>query len=230
MLRRPFAVGLMMMPCIGGGLLSTSAQAQFSETDAAVGVRTALERGATAAVALLGRYDGFLGNPRVRIPLPGFLKDAEMLLRAIGQQKRLDDLVTTMNRAAEASMPEAQALLISAVKSMSVDDGRRILSGGDDSVTQFFAGKTREPLNVRLLPVVTKETDKLALVEKYNTVVGKAAALGLVRQQDANLQQYVTGRALDGLFLMIGEEERKIRRDPAGTGSAILRKVFGGLK
>lgn len=207
-----------------------AAQAQLSETDAAAGMRAALERGASAAVALLGQPDGFLGNPKVRIPLPGFLNDAAKLLKATGQQKRVDELITSMNRAAEAAVPEAKALLVSAVKSMSVEDGRRILTGGDDSVTQFFAGKTREPLAERFLPIVTRETEKLALAEKYNAVAGKAAGFGLVKKQDANIQQYVTGKALDGLYLMIGEEERKIRQDPVGTGSAILKKVFGSLR
>ncbi len=204
--------------------------AEISETDAASGVRAALERGAVAAVGLLGRTDGFLGNPKVRIPLPGVLNDAAKLLKATGQQKRVDELVVAMNRAAEAAMPEAKALLVNAVKSMSVEDGRKILTGGDDSVTQFFAGKTREPLGVKFLPIVTKATERVKLADKYNAVAGKAAGLGLLKKEDANVQQYVTGKALDGLYLMIGEEERKIRKDPVGTGSAILKKVFGALK
>jgi Protein of unknown function (DUF4197) len=232
MQRRRFVRVLVWGPA-GAGLawsLPAQAQAQFSETDAAAGVRAALERGANAAVALLGQPDGFLGNPKVRIPLPGFLNDAAKLLKATGQQKRVDELVTTMNRAAEAAMPEAKSLLISAVKSMSVDDGRRILTGGDDSVTQFFATKTREPLTGTFLPVITRQTEKLALADKYNALAGKAASFGLMKKQDANIEQYVTAKALDGLYLIIGEEERKIRQDPVGTGSAILKKVFGGLK
>jgi len=109
-------------------------------------------------------------------------------------------------------------------------DARDILTGGDDSVTQFFAGKTRAPLSVKFLPIVTKATEKVALADKYNALAGKAASLGLVGPEDANLQQYVTGKALDGLYLMIGAEERKIRQDPLGTGSAILRKVFGAIR
>ncbi len=182
------------------------------------------------AVGLLGKTDGFLGNPKVRIPLPGFLQDAAKLLKATGQQKRVDELVTAMNRAAEAAVPEAKTLLVSAVKSMSVEDGRKILTGGDDSVTQFFATKTRKPLGEKFLPIVTRATEKVSLAAKYNAVAGKAAGLGLVKKEDANVQQYVTGKALDGLFLMIGEEERKIRKDPVATGSAILKKVFGSLK
>jgi hypothetical protein len=202
----------------------------LTEGDAAAGIRTALERGAVAAVGLLGKTDGFLGNPSVRIELPGFLNDAARFLKAAGQQRRLDELVTAMNRAAEAAVPEAKTLLVNAVKSMSVEDGRRILTGGDDAATQFFAGKTREPLSVKFLPIVTRATQKVALADKYNAVAGRASSLGLLKKEDANVQRYVTTRALDGLYLMIGEEERKIRQDPIGTGSAILKRVFGSLK
>ena len=202
----------------------------LTDGDAAAGIRAALERGAVAAVGLLGKTDGFLGNPKVRIELPGFLNDASRFLKAAGQQRRIDDLVTAMNRAAEAAVPEARSLLVNAVKSMSVEDARRILGGGDDAATQFFAAKTREPLGVKFLPIVTRATQKVSLAEKYNAVAGRASSLGLIKKDDANVQQYVTSRALDGLYLMIGEEERKIRQDPVGTGSAILKKVFGSLK
>jgi hypothetical protein len=204
--------------------------ADLSQTDAAAGVRAALERGAVAAVAALGRSDGFLGNPKVRIELPGFLNDAAKLLRATGQQRRVDELITAMNRAAEAAVPQAKQLLINAVRAMSVEDARKVITGGDNSVTEFFAAKTREPLGVKFLPIVTRATEKVALADKYNAVAGKAADLGLVKKGDSNIQQYVTRKALDGLYLMIGEEERKIRQDPVGTGSAILKKVFGSLR
>ena len=199
----------------------------LSNADAASGIRAALERGASAAVALLGKPGGFLDNPKVRIPLPGFLNDAAKLLKFTGQQKRVDELVTAMNRAAEAAVPEAKSLLVSAVKSMSVGDARGIVSGGADSVTTFFASKTRAPLGERFLPIVKKETAKVDLAGRFNAVAGKAAGMGLVKGDDANIERYVTGKALDGLYLMIGEEEKKIRSDPVGTGSAILAKVFG---
>ena len=229
MQRREFTPGLVAL-ALGFSHLKLAEAAALSEIDAASGVRAALERGATAAVGLLGKTDGFLGNPLVRIPLPGFLQDASKLLKAVGQQKRLDALVTAMNRAAEAAAPEAKTLLVSAVKAMSVEDARGIITGGDNSVTQFFAAKTREPLGEKFLPVVTQATEKVALADKYNAVAGKAASLGFVKKEDANIQQYVTGKALDGLFVMIGEEERKIRKDPVATGNAILKKVFGALK
>ena len=201
--------------------------ANLTEADAAIGIRAALERGALSAVALLGKSDGFLGNPKVRIPLPGYLEDAGKLLRKLGQGKRVDELVTSMNRAAEQAVPEAKSLLVQAAKGISVDDALRIVRGGDTSVTDYFAVKTRTPLGERFLPIVTRATERLALAEKYNEVADRASRFGLVKPEDANLQQHVTAKALDGLYLMIGEEERKIRRDPVATGSAILRKVFG---
>lgn len=203
---------------------------ELSSAEANQGLKAALEKGATVAVDLLGRADGFLGNPRVRIPLPAFLDQAAGVLRAMGQGGRLDELLTAMNRAAEAAVPLSKELLISAVRGMSLDDARKILTGGETSGTAFFAGKTREPLTVRFLPVVQKATEKVGLAEKYNSVAGRAAGLGLVRKEDANIQQYVTGKALDGLFLMMGEEEKKIRQNPVGAGSAILSRVFGALK
>jgi hypothetical protein len=202
--------------------------AEPSNADAAAGIRVALERGAVAAVGMLGRPDGFLGNPKVRIPLPGYLQDAAKMLRFTGQQKRVDDLVTAMNRAAESAVPEAKSLLVDAVKSISVGDARRIISGGDDSATRFFAEKTRAPLTERFLPIVKRQTERVDLAARFNAVAGQAAGLGLVKGDDANIEHYVTRKALDGLYLMIGEEEKKIRSDPVGTGSAILAKVFGG--
>lgn len=215
---------------VGVGTWGRASAFSLSETDAASGIRVALERGALAAVGLLGRTDGFLGNPQVRIPLPQFLQDAAGLLRATGQGKRIDALELAMNRAAEAAVPEAKTLLVNAVKRMSVEDARQVITGGDNSVTQFFASKTREPLSEKFLPIVTRATERVSLAAKYNAVAGRAAAFGLLKPQESNIQSYVTGKALDGLFLMIGEEERKIRADPVATGSAILKKVFGSLK
>lgn len=218
-----------VLSAAGAGFCGLPAHA-LTETDAAGGVRTALERGAVAAVGLLGRTDGFLGNPKVRIPLPGYLNSAAKLLRATGQGKRVDELVTAMNRAAEAAVPESRELLVSSVREMSVEDALKLVRGGDTAVTDFFARKTRIPLTQRLSPIVTRSTEKVALASKYNAVAGKAAGIGLVKKEDADIQSYVTRKTLDGLYFMIGEEERKIRRDPIGTGSEILKQVFGGLK
>jgi hypothetical protein len=223
------------IPLVAAVLMLAQQRAQaFSMDDltnkeATQGLKTVLEKGAIAAISTLGKTDGFLGNEKVRIPLPGYLEDVSKLLRTFGQGARIDELVTTMNRAAEAAVPMAKELLLGAVKSMNVTDAKKILAGGENSVTSFFAEKTRSPLNIKFLPVVTKVTEKVGLAEKYNQVAGKAAEFGLVKKEDANIQQYITGKSLDGLFLMIGEEEKKIRQDPVGTGSALLKKVFGVL-
>ncbi len=202
----------------------------ISNADASKGLKTALERGVAVAVSLLGRTDGFLGNPKVRIPLPGYLEDASKLLKNFGQGKKIDELVTAMNRAAESAVPMGKDLLVGAVRAMNVNDARNILTGGETSVTNFFAEKTRAPLGVKFLPVVNQATEKVGLASKYNEFAGKAAGFGLLRKEDANIPQYVTGKTLDGLYLIIGEEERKIRQNPVGSGSAILQKVFGALK
>ena len=203
------------------------AASALTEFDAVGGVREALLRGASAAVSSLGRNDGFLGNPKVQIPLPGILDDAARLLKFTGQGRRVDELVTAMNRAAEAAVPQARDLLVQAVRSMSVEDALQIVRGGDTAVTAFFERKTREPLGQKFLPIVTQATERVALADKYNAVAGRAAGFGLLGKDEADLQRYVTGKTLDGLYLVIGEEERKIRADPVGTGSALLRKVFG---
>ncbi len=216
------------------GLAHLQAQAlslsDLTNAEASAGLKAALQKGATAAVESLGRADGFLGNALVRIPLPGFLEQVAGLLRTLGQGARIDELVISMNRAAEAAVPQAKDLLVDAVKSMSVEDAKKILGGGNTSVTAFFADKTRTPLEGKFLPVVTKATEKVGLAAQYNDVAGKAAGMGLMKKEDANIQQYVTGKSLDGLYLMIGEEEKKIRQDPIGTGSNILKKVFGAIK
>ena len=204
--------------------------ADISNADASKGLKTALEKGALSAIGLLGVQDGFLGNEKVRIPLPGYLNDAANVLRTFGQAGRVDELITAMNRGAEAAVPMAKDLLLKAVQTMSVTDATGILTGGETAVTSFFANKTRPDLAVKFLPVVTRATAKVGLAEKYNQVAGKASELGLVKKEDANIQQYVTGKTLDGLYFMISEEEKKIRQNPVGYGSAIVSKVFGALR
>lgn len=223
MQRRQITTALWVLPF---GLHLSPAQA-LSESDAAVGVRAALERGAGVAVDLLGRPDGFLANPKVRIELPGFLNDGARLLRATGQRRRVDALVTAMNRAAEAAAPQAKTLLVSAAKSMSVEDALQIVRGGDTAVTEFFSRKTRAPISEKFLPIIGRAMEQVSLAQKYDAVAGRIAALGLMKPEDADLKTYVANKSLDGLYFMIGEEERKIRRDPLAAGSEILKRVFG---
>ena len=215
---------------VGASALALAGRASaLSETDAASGIRAALEKGANSAVALLGRQDGFMGNAKVHIQLPGALQSAAKLAKATGQGRKVEELELAMNRAAEAAVPKARELLVNAVKRMSVEDGLKILRGGEDSATRFFEAKTRVPIGEQFLPIVQQATKKVSLAEKYNAVAGKAAGFGLLKKEDSNIDSYVTAKALDGLFLMIAEEEKQIRKDPVGTGSALLKKVFGGL-
>lgn len=202
----------------------------LSNQDATSGLRAALEKGAGAAVDLLGRTDGFFGNGAVKIPLPESLQKYEKLMRNFGMGKYADELILTMNRAAEAAVPEAKKLFVESVKKMSVQDAKGILTGGQTSGTDYFKRTTTDQLRERFKPIVKKATAKVKLAEKYNEYAQKGVKFGLVKKEQANLDDYVTQKALDGLFYMVAEEEKKIRQDPVKAGSDIIRKVFGALK
>jgi len=218
---------------LGAGLAVSAdpvaALAALSSKDKTAALRTALTQGAQAAVGKLGVVDGFLGNPEVKIPLPGKLKKGEKLLRTFGLGDEADELVMAMNRAAEAAVPEAKGLLVDAVKTMSVQDATSILTGGDDAATQYFRRTTSEKLAARFLPIVQKSTSKVGAAQKYNELAGQASKFGLVDAKDASVENYVTQRALDGLFVMMAKEEKAIREDPLGQSSRILKKVFGAV-
>jgi hypothetical protein len=220
-----FAVLLGILPAAALGQLEG-----VSRQDATAALRAALEKGSLAAVASLGRIDGFLGNPQVRIPLPQSAQKAERLMRRVGMGKYADELVVTMNRAAEEAIPEARALFIQSVKKMTVQDAKGILTGGETAGTEYFRRTTRGELHKRFLPIVQKATARVDLAQKYDQYADKAAAVGLLDREDADLDGYVTQKALDGLYLMVAEEEKKIRKDPVGTGSSIIRRVFGILR
>jgi hypothetical protein len=204
--------------------------AELSSRDATTGIKAALTRGAEVAVDLLGRTDGFWGNDLVRIALPDWLQRSERVLRMTGYGAQLDELKVGVNRAAEQAVPQAKSLLIGAVRDMSVQDAKGILSGGEDSVTRFFADKTRSPLTTRFLPIVGAVTDRIGLARQYNSLAGQAERFARIPPDQARIERHVTTRALDGLYLIIGEEEKKIRRDPAGSGIDIVRRVFGSLR
>ena len=222
---RAFAFSLMVW-----GLPAQANLDTLSNQDAASGLKAALEKGAGVAVDLLGRTDGFLGNGAVKIPLPDSLKKYEKLMRNLGMGKYADELVVTMNRAAEAAVPEAKKLLSDSIKKMSVQDAKGILTGGQTSGTEYFRRSTTEQLRQRFLPIVKKATAKVRLADKYNEYAQKGVQFGLVKKDQANLDDYVTQKALEGLFFMVAEEEKKIRQDPVKAGSDIIRKVFGALQ
>jgi hypothetical protein len=202
----------------------------ITQREAIAGLKAALERGSQQAVASLGRVDGFLGNPQVKIPLPDSVARAERLMRRVGAGRYADEVIVAMNRAAEAAVPEAKALFLDSIKKMTVQDAKAILTGGDTAATEYFRRTTRGTLHKRFLPIVERSTAKVRLAQKYDQYAERGVALGLVKEEHADLDEYVTQKALDGLYFMVAEEEKKIRKDPVGTGKAILKKVFGALK
>jgi hypothetical protein len=213
-----------------GGASSSAvnaAVAALSNGEVDQGLKTALSRGADIAVKELGRENGFYGNAKWRIPLPPAIEKASSLMRMAGMGAQADQLELAINRAAEAAVPEAKTLLVSAVKNMSVQDAKGILTGGDEAATDYFKRKTETPLTQKFLPIVTQATDKVGLAQTYNRFAGQAAQFGLVKADQASIQTYVTQQALDRLYQAIGEQEKAIRTDPVGTGSKLLGKVFG---
>jgi hypothetical protein len=216
--------------CVVSAQAFGSELADLSNKDAARGIKGALDQGAASAIAKLGVPGGFLDNPKVKIPLPPALDEVAKGMRMLGRGKDADELVIAMNRAAEQAMPEAKGLMVNAVKTMSVSDAKQILTGGDNSVTDFFRAKTAAPLGVKFLPIVKQATDRVGLAQKYDKLAGEGAQLGLIKGDAASIERYVTDKALDGLYLMIGEEERQIRQHPATAASAIVSNVFGALR
>jgi Protein of unknown function (DUF4197) len=200
----------------------------LSNADAVGGLKDALTQG-SAAVSQLGVENGFLGNDKVKIPLPDALKRIESGLRLFGMQKQSDELITAMNRAAEQAVPEAKTLLVGAIQNMSVQDAKGILTGGDTAATDYFRRATSDQLTQKFLPIVTQATSKVGLAEKYNNLAGQGAKLGLVDAKQTNIENYVTQKALDGLFFMIAEKEKAIRQDPIGAATGMAQKVFGLL-
>lgn len=201
----------------------------LSNAEASGGLKEALTQGVGKAVDLLGANNGFLGNKEVKIPLPDSLKKIEKGMKMFGMGKQSDELVTKMNRAAEAAVPEAKALLVNSIKNMSVSDAKGILTGPKDAATQYFKKTTSKDMASKFLPIVEKATANVQLAETYNKYAEMGAKYGLVKKGDENINQYVTQKALDGLYLMIAKEEAAIRQDPVGQASSLLKKVFGAI-
>ena len=216
-----------------GLLLSASAFAlslsDLTQSDASGGLKDALTQGAQIAVKQLGKPGGFSDNDEVRIELPGKLGKAAQTMKMMGMGEQVEELEASMNKAAEAAMPQAQAILVDAVKKMTVSDAKAILAGGEDSATQYLNKSSREQIRAKFLPIVKQATDKVGVAQQYNSFAGQAAALGVVDAKSANVENYVTEKALDGLFKMIAEQEASIRQNPAGAATSLAKKVFGAL-
>jgi len=202
----------------------------ISNKDQVGSLRQALTQGAEMAVDGLSKENGFLGNDKVRIPLPDSLQKAEKVMREVGMGSYADELITSMNHAAEAAVPEAKSLLIGAFKKMSVADAKNILMGSNDAATQYFRKNTEAGLTEKFKPIVNSSMQKVKLAEKYNQFAEKGVKLGLINQNDANLDDYITSKAMDGLFLMIAEQEKAIRANPLQATGLLAQKVFSAIK
>lgn len=216
-----------------GLLLSASAfalsLADLTQSDASGGLKDALTQGAQVAVKQLGKPGGFSNNDEVRIELPGKLGKAAQTMKMMGMGEQVEELEASMNKAAEAAVPQAQAILVDAVKKMTVADAKAILAGDEDSATQYLNKSSREQIRAKFLPIVKQATDKVGVAQQYNSFAGQAAAFGVVDAKSANVENYVTEKALDGLFKMIAEQEASIRQNPAGAATSLAKKVFGAL-
>jgi len=204
--------------------------AKFSNKDQITSLKQALTQGAETAVKNLAKENGYLGNDKVRIPLPESLQKVDGALRKFGMGKYADELVTSMNRAAEAAVPEAKTLLTGAVKKMTVQDAKGILTGSDDAATQYFRKNTETALAGKFKPIINKAMLKVKVAEKYDQFAGKGAKFGLVDERDARLDDYITRKAMDGLFVMMAEQEKTIRANPLQATGSLAKKVFSAIK
>ena len=214
---------------LGSAFAASAALDALSSRDAAGGLRAALSKGIDVAVAQLSTNNGFLNDSKVAIPLPSALDKAERALSRVGMGGQGDELKAAMNHAAEKAVAQAKPVFKQALQHMTVSDAKGILTGGDDAGTQYFRRATSAQLTGKFKPIVAAEIARLGLTAKYNEYAGKAAQLGLLSSQDANLDDYVTAKALDGLFSRIADEEHEIRKDPLGQASSLIKKVFGTL-
>ncbi len=200
----------------------------MASDEIAAGLREALEKGVAIAVDLLGQTDGFFGNPKVHIPLPDHLQQVSSGLRMLGQEQYADEFELTMNRAAEAAVPEAKAIFMDAIRNMSIEDAKNLLNGPDDAATQYFRKIGEVRLSERMQPVIEQATSKVGVTSAYNNLTKSLELLGdMVDTQSLDLNDYISSKALDGLFLMIAEEEKRIRENPMERTTDLLKKVFG---
>ena len=228
MQRRSFLFGF-TLPALAW-LPARAGAVQFgglSDSKIIAGLKEALELGTGNAVNLTGRIDGFFKNAAIKILMPKQLSTVAKTLRTLGQTALVDEFVLSMNRAAEKAAPEARKLFVGALKEMSFDDARKILFGAETAATEYFKGKTTLKLTSAFRPLVSKAMDEVGATRQYKDLIGRLQQVPFVKTQSLDIDDYVVGRALDGLFFMVGEEEKKIRKDPLARVSSILKDVFG---
>jgi hypothetical protein len=197
------------------------------ERTGAAGIREALAIGTERAVSSLSRKDGYFGNAAVKILMPSSIQKVADVARMAGYQRQIDEFVLSMNRAAEAAAPLATRYFGDAIRDMSLEDVRGILGGGDTAATEFFRRKTQDKLYAAFKPVVSNKVDEVGATRAYKTLMGRYEAVPMMGKQALDLDDYVTNKSLDGLFHMVGEEEKKIRTNPAARTTDLLKTVFG---
>ena len=207
---------------------ATSVEA-LSPLEMNAGLKEALALGVERAVNALGRSGGYLEDPSVRIPLPGVLAKTEPALRMMGQGAAVDEFITTANRAAERAVPQAAGIVGDAVRAMTIADAKAILTGPDNAATEYFRAKTSAHLTAAILPIVRQATDAAGVTRAYKNLVGKAGAGAGLMGKSLDVDSYVTDQTLEGLFLKVAEEEKRIRSDPVARSSTLLKKVFGAV-
>jgi len=198
----------------------------LSEKDIIDGLKQALEIGTGEAVALVSKKNGYLNNPKIKIPLPENVQKAESILRNLGLGSKVDEFEQSMNRAAERAAPRAKSVFWDAIRNMTFTDARQILDGQDDAATVYFQQKTATQLQETFQPIVNQAMSEVGVTQAYQSVDRKIRALPYTQSLSFDLDAYVTDKALDGLFLMLAEEEKKIRRDPTARVTDLLKKVF----
>jgi hypothetical protein len=211
-----------------GKRLGLGGASQLSEEKIASGLKEALQVGTGNAVNLTGKPDGYFKNEVIKILMPAKLRTVEKGLRAVGYGPQVDEFILSMNRAAERSAPLAKDIFWNAIKQMTIEDARKILSGGDTAATEYFRGKTSDKLTTAFRPVVEQSMNEVGATRRYKELVGRAQSLPFGRAQTLDIDGYVVTKALDGLFHVVGEEEKKIRKNPAARVTSLLKDVFGG--
>jgi len=203
----------------------------LTDAEMVSGLKQALDKGTRFAVDSLGKEGGFLDNSKVRIPVPDSLSWIEKSLRTVHQDALADEFIDTMNHAAERAVPEAAAIFGNAIQQMSVEDAKGILAGPDDAATQYFRTSTQAELTEKMRPIVEESTARAGVTSAYKNMTATAGGMTSLLSGDAtDLDGYVTNKTLDGLFLMMAEEEKKIRENPLARSTDLMKKVFGAYQ
>lgn len=191
------------------------------------GLKEALKVGTNNSTSLASKLDGFNGNPKIKIPFPEEAIKVKNTLENIGMKPQVDEFVTTMNRAAEEAAKEAAPVFVNAITSMSISDGFTILKGADNAATQYLKDKTTAELTTKFSPIVKNAINKVQVTKYWNPLITKYNMIPGVEKKNPNLEEYITQKALEGLFKLLADEELKIRKNPGARVSDILKKVFG---